>query len=104
MTITEALKRFRKEYRLSQKQVAEELGLTQQMYQYYESRGDLPTAGVVALADKYKLSTDYLLGRIDNPAASATSTANNDKVAELAVSFASALREQIIQELQENKN
>lgn len=67
MTIAESLKRFRKTFNLSQKQVAETLGIKQPSYQVYESK-TVPSATVVMrLADAYDVSTDYLLGRTDEP-------------------------------------
>ena len=67
MTIAESLKRFRKKFNLNQKQVAETLGIKQQSYQVYESK-TIPSATVVLrLADAYDVSTDYLLGRSDEP-------------------------------------
>ena len=67
MTVAESLKRFRKEFRLSQKDVAEKLGTSQQSYQAYESRNNSSIATIVQLADAYNVSTDYLLGRSDSP-------------------------------------
>lgn len=67
MTVAEALKRFRKTFRLTQKDVATQLGITQQSYQVYEGK-TIPTATVlIKLADAYNVSTDYLVGRSDSP-------------------------------------
>ena len=67
MTIAESLKRFRKKFKLNQKQVAETLGIKQQSYQVYESK-TIPSAAVILkLADAYDVSTDYLLGRSEEP-------------------------------------
>lgn len=67
MTIAESLKRFRKTFNLKQKDVADTLGVKQQSYQVYES-GTKPSAEVIVkLADAYDVSTDYLLGRSDEP-------------------------------------
>ncbi len=67
MTIAESLKRFRKEFRLSQKDVADTLGIKQPSYHVYESK-TVPSATVVLkLADAYDVTTDYLLGRSDEP-------------------------------------
>ena len=51
---------------MKQKQVAEYLGMKQPQYNRYE-RGfrDIPTDVLIALADLYKTSTDYILGRVD---------------------------------------
>ena len=67
MTVAESLKRFRKEFRLSQKDVAEALGTSQQSYQAYETRSNPSVALITKLADAYNVSTDYLLGRSDSP-------------------------------------
>lgn len=67
MTIAESLKRFRKEFRLSQKEVAEKIGTSQQSYQAYESRSNPSVAVITKLADAYNVTTDYLLGRADKP-------------------------------------
>ena len=67
MTVTEALKRFRKEKKITQKEIAEYLGITQQMYHYYESNSGLSAELIKKIAIKYQVSTDYLLGFSDNP-------------------------------------
>ena len=52
---------------LRQKQVAETLGVKQQSYQVYESK-TIPSAAVILkLSDAYDVTTDYLLGRSDEP-------------------------------------
>jgi transcriptional regulator with XRE-family HTH domain len=50
------------------KEVAEMLGVTYRNYQRYE-RGEIEPniQGLVALADLFNVSTDYLLGRTSNP-------------------------------------
>ena len=48
--------------------MAELLGVKLRAYQYYESEGRNPTLdNLVALADYFGVTTDYLLGRTDNP-------------------------------------
>ena len=51
-----------------QKEIASYLNMTQQVYSHYE-RGDweLPVWALIKLADYYQTSTDYILGRTDNP-------------------------------------
>ncbi len=67
--IPERLKQLRKEHHLTQQNVADRLGVKLRTYQYYESdadtshRPDLET--LVALADFYGVSVDYLIGRSD---------------------------------------
>ena len=48
--------------------MAEFLGVKLRAYQYYESEGRNPTLeSLVALADYFGVTTDYLLGRADSP-------------------------------------
>ena len=67
--IPERLMQLRKEHHLTQQNVADRLGVKLRTYQYYESdadtshRPDLET--LVALADFYGVSVDYLIGRSD---------------------------------------
>ena len=67
MTIAESLKRFRKEFNLKQKDVADTLGVKQPTYNVYESKSVPSAAIILKLADAYNVSTDYLLGRSDEP-------------------------------------
>lgn len=68
MTVGDALKRFRKQMKLSQTDVAERLGMLQQTYSRYESGKFSPRADdLIKLADAYDVTTDYLLGRSDEP-------------------------------------
>lgn len=62
-------KRARIASKLTQKQVAEGIGVTEQAYQRYEYGKVVPSALVlIALADFYDVSLDYLCGRSDDPA------------------------------------
>ena len=55
---------LREDRDLTQKDIAEYLNCSQGCYSYYESgRRNIPTEILVRLADYYKTSTDYLLGR-----------------------------------------
>lgn len=68
MTFGESLKRFRSRYNLKQKDVAEKLKMKQPLYQRYESDDTVPAITfILKLADAYDVSTDYLLGRSDEP-------------------------------------
>ena len=53
---------------LTQQQVADYLMCNRQVYARYE-RGlrEIPVSMIVKLADFYKTSVDYILGRTDNP-------------------------------------
>ena len=53
---------------LTQKQVADELGLSVVAIQNYENDRRKPAYDVlIALADYFNVSIDYLVGRTDNP-------------------------------------
>ena len=68
MTLAEALKRFRKEQKVTQKQAAKGAGVAERLYQSYEYGKVIPTATVIiALADSFDVSLDYLVGRSDVP-------------------------------------
>lgn len=57
---------LREDRDLTQKQVAQMLGMSQTGYSKYETgENDIPTAVLIKLADFYNTSTDYLLGRTD---------------------------------------
>lgn len=67
--IASCFKRTRVERGFTQHQVAEGLGVTDQAYQRYEYGRVVPSAVVlIALADFYDVSLDYLVGRSDDPA------------------------------------
>ena len=62
-------KKVRTERNLTQKQTAEGIGVTEQAYQRYEYGKVVPSATVlIALADFFDVSLDYLCGRSDDPA------------------------------------
>ena len=68
MTISESLKRFRNDFRLTQKDVASKIGIAQQAYYRYEADKNIPSAEIIiSIANAYDVSTDYLLGRCDDP-------------------------------------
>lgn len=57
---------LREDRDLTQKQVAQLLGMSQTGYSKYETgENDIPTAVLIKLADFYQTTTDYLLGRTD---------------------------------------
>lgn len=59
---------LREDRDLKQRQVAEYLNCSQQVYSNYElGQRDLPTEILIQLSDYYKVSVDYLLGLTDNP-------------------------------------
>ena len=66
MELNEALKRARKEAKATQAQAAQAAGVSVSMYQFYEYGKNEPTASVlIALADYFDVSLDYLCGRSD---------------------------------------
>lgn len=61
----ERLRILREKKKLKQKDVAQMLGITQQIYSNYETgKCDLPVRHLLGLAEFYDVSTDYILGRI----------------------------------------
>ena len=68
LSLNDAFKRFRKQYKITQKQAAEAAGVAERIYQSYEYGKVIPTATVlIALADYFDVSLDYLVGRSDDP-------------------------------------
>ena len=64
----EHLKELRHSKKLTQKQMAELFNLTERSYQRYESNSSKPHfATLVAIADYFNVSLDYLAGRSDKP-------------------------------------
>ena len=62
----ERLKELRKERNLKQREMAEICGLKLRSYQDYEYDQSYPEVpGLVALADYFNVSLDYLMGRTD---------------------------------------
>lgn len=61
------LRDLREDHDMSQKQIADYLGMKQPQYNRYE-RGlrDVPTDILIQLAKLYKTSTDYILGLTNN--------------------------------------
>lgn len=62
------IKDIREDNDLTQKQIASLLTCDQSLYSKYE-RGEreIPLSLMIRLADFYKTSVDYLVGRTDNP-------------------------------------
>ncbi|MBQ4610953.1 MAG: helix-turn-helix transcriptional regulator [Clostridia bacterium] len=62
------IREMREDRDLTQTQIAEMLSMSQTGYSKYETgENDIPTRVLIALADFYGTSTDYLLGREDKP-------------------------------------
>ena len=59
---------LREDHDLYQKQLATLLHCSQQTYSDYEcGKVDIPTDALIRLADFYQTTTDYILGRTNNP-------------------------------------
>ena len=59
---------LRQDHDYTQTAVGKGIGIPQRLYPYYE-RGErtVPPEILIALADYYETSVDYILGRTDNP-------------------------------------
>ena len=67
MNINESLRRFRKDFKLTQDEVAKVLGTSKQAYYRYE-KDVIPSAEIIKkIAIAFKVSTDYLLGLTNIP-------------------------------------
>ena len=59
---------IRQERNILQKDIAKAIGISLRQYQRYEKSEQQPTLSIInKLADYFNVSTDYLLGRSDNP-------------------------------------
>lgn len=62
------LKELRKSKKVKQTEMADLLGITSRHYQDIEyGKINIPTLTLIALADYFDVSIDYLVGRTDNP-------------------------------------
>lgn len=68
MNIPAALKRFRQSYNITQKQAAAAANTGERVFQKYEAGNSAPgIKKLIALADAFDVSIDYLVERTDNP-------------------------------------
>ena len=66
--IGKRIKDIRQQQKLTQKQFAELIGVTERGIQRYENGERKPTFDVlISILDNVNISADYLLGRTDNP-------------------------------------
>ena len=66
--LSDRLLYLKKERKLLQKDIANDIGVSLRAYQYYERGERNPdTETLTKLADYFDVSTDYLLGRSDDP-------------------------------------
>lgn len=62
------IRELREDNDLKQKEIAEILNIKREQYQLYErGKREIKTYQLKQLADFYRVSTDYILGRTDNP-------------------------------------
>lgn len=67
-TMSERLKELRKNRGITQSELAKAIGTVERNYRRYEAGVSEPGISVViALADYFNVSLDYLVGRTDNP-------------------------------------
>jgi len=64
---SERVKALRKAKKMTQRQMAIALGITERSYQRYEADSNPNNETLIKLADYFDVSTDYLLGRSDHP-------------------------------------
>lgn len=94
-TIAERLIKLREKNNFSQSFVARQIGVTPALISAYEKQERKPSLDkLIALADIYHVSTDYLLGR----------TYNDDSSKTIQVSHLSDAQIKIIRELVQNMN
>ena len=66
MTYQRRIRDLREDHDKTQTEIAEMLGTSQTMYARYErGANELPIRHLIALADYYGVTTDYILGRSD---------------------------------------
>lgn len=64
--VYQRIRDLRNDKDMSQKDIADVLGMSQTGYSKYETgENDIPTRVLLVLADFYGVSVDYLLGRTD---------------------------------------
>ena len=67
MKIYKRIRELREDNDLTQKELSAALGITQRSYSYYETgKRMLPPEIIVALAEHYNVSADYILEITDN--------------------------------------
>lgn len=90
--IGESLKKFRRDFSLTQKEVSDKIGIMQQAYYRYEADRTLPTVEVIIkIAREFKVSTDYLLGFTNVPRP-LNGTDTSDRLIQAAISCRSAIK------------
>jgi transcriptional regulator with XRE-family HTH domain len=60
------IRHLREDSDLTQVQISKTLNISQRAYSHYENgTRDIPTDILISLADYYNVSTDYILGRVN---------------------------------------
>ncbi|MCI8436180.1 MAG: helix-turn-helix transcriptional regulator [Lawsonibacter sp.] len=68
MSYYKRIRQLREDHDLTQRQLSVQLKITQPQYCLYEQGyRDIPTDILIALAEIYQTSTDYILGLTNNP-------------------------------------
>mgnify|MGYP002791838800 CR=1 FL=1 len=68
MVYIKRIRDLREDSDKTQQEIADFLGTSQTMYARYErGANELPIRHLIKLADYYGVSTDYILGRTNNP-------------------------------------
>ncbi len=68
MDYVKRIRDLREDSDKTQQEIADFLGTSQTMYARYErGANELPIRHLIKLADYYGVSTDYILGRTNNP-------------------------------------
>jgi transcriptional regulator with XRE-family HTH domain len=66
-TYIDIIRELREDRDLTQSQIAEVLGTTQQVYSRYEKgENEIPVRHIIALCKFYNISADYILGFKEN--------------------------------------
>ncbi len=66
-TYVERIRELREDHDLKQKDIAQLLGTTQQVYSRYENgTNEIPVRHLITLSRFYHVSVDYILGETDN--------------------------------------
>lgn len=67
-TFGSRIKQLRKQHNLKQTDIAHLISVSQRQIQRYESNiSDMPISKAIILANYFKVSLDYLVGRSDKP-------------------------------------
>jgi transcriptional regulator with XRE-family HTH domain len=68
MNLANRLKELRQKHKVSQQELSDLLDVSTRAWRFYEAGDREPTiTGLIALADYFNVSLDYLVGRSDDP-------------------------------------